>query len=232
VEGLKTPLTIEMETSLYQYCIEQGGIVVEEVTMPDDHGIVDTLSCLTKFDGTREWRCYELKVSKADFRSTAKLSFVGNYNYFVLPQTLFDEVKAEIPTGIGVLVYRPYGIAEEMPASGTFIIAKKAMKQPLAVAEEALLNRFMASLFREVRKAKQMERGVKYFPTDQLYKELKKRSDSQDPFAKERYYERFIEETENQAIQDLQAEINALQLDYENLRQKQQVRRLPTEPLE
>lgn len=229
---MKTPLTIEMETSLYQYCIEQGGIVVEEVTMPDDHGIVDTLSCLTKFDGTREWRCYELKVSKADFRSTAKLSFVGNYNYFVLPQTLFDEVKAEIPTGIGVLVYRPYGIVEEMPASGTFIIAKKAMKQPLAVAEEALLNRFMASLFREVRKAKQMERGVKYFPTDQLYKELKKRSDSQDPFAKERYYERFIEETENQAIQDLQAEINALQQDYENLRQKQQVRRLPTEPLE
>ncbi|HGF7567741.1 TPA: hypothetical protein ACF39L_000208 [Enterococcus hirae] len=229
---MKTPLTIEMETSLYQYCIEQGGIVVEEVTMPDDHGIVDTLSCLTKFDGTREWRCYELKVSKADFRSTAKLSFVGNYNYFVLPQTLFDEVKAEIPTGIGVLVYRPYGISEEMPASGTFIIAKKAMKQPLAVAEEALLNRFMASLFREVRKAKQMERGVKYFPTDQLYKELKKRSDSQDPFAKERYYERFIEETENQAIQDLQAEISALQQDYENLRQKQQVRRLPTEPLE
>lgn len=229
---MKTPLTIEMETSLYQYCIEQGGIVVEEVTMPDDHGIVDTLSCLTKFDGTREWRCYELKVSKADFRSTAKLSFVGNYNYFVLPQTLFDEVKAEIPTGIGVLVYRPYVIAEEMPASGTFIIAKKAMKQPLAVAEEALLNRFMASLFREVRKAKQMERGVKYFPTDQLYKELKKRSDSQDPFAKERYYERFIEETENQAIQDLQAEISALQQDYENLRQKQQVRRLPTEPLE
>ncbi|HGF7541536.1 TPA: hypothetical protein ACF377_002241 [Enterococcus hirae] len=229
---MKTPLTIEMETSLYQYCIEQGGIVVEEVTMPDDHGIVDTLSCLTKFDGTREWRCYELKVSKADFRSTAKLSFVGNYNYFVLPQTLFDEVKAEIPTGIGVLVYRPYGIAEEMPASGTFIIAKKAMKQPLAVAEEELLNRFMASLFREVRKAKQMERGVKYFPTDQLYKELKKRSDSQDPFAKERYYERFIEETENQAIHDLQAEINALQQDYENLRQKQQVRRLPTEPLE
>ena len=119
-----------------------------------------------------------------------------------------------------------------MPASGTFIIAKKAMKQPLAVAEEALLNRFMASLFREVRKAKQMERGVKYFPTDQLYKELKKRSDSQDPFGKERYYERFIEETENQAIQDLQAEISALQQDYENLRQKQQVRRLPTEPLE
>ena len=189
---MKTPLTIEMESSLYQYCIEQGGIVVEEVIMPEDQGIVDTLSCLTKFDGSREWRCYELKVTKADFRSTAKLSFVGHYNYFVLPSTLYEDVKDKIPTDIGVLVYRPYALEEEMPASGTFFIAKKARKRELGVAEEALTNRFMASLFREVRKAKQMKRGVKYFPTDQLYKELKKRSASQNPFAKERYYERFI----------------------------------------
>ncbi|HCB28795.1 MAG TPA: hypothetical protein DEP40_10945, partial [Enterococcus sp.] len=128
--------------------------------------------------------------------------------------------------------YRPYALEEEMPASGTFFIAKKARKRELGVAEEALTNRFMASLFREVRKAKQMERGVKYFPTDQLYKELKKRSDSQNPFAKERYYERFIEETENQAIQDLKEEVYALQQDYEYLRQQKQVKRLPTEPLE
>ncbi len=126
---MKTPLTIEIESSLYQYCIEQGGLVVEEVTMPDDQGIVDTLSCLTKFDGSREWRCYELKVTKADFRSTAKLSFVGHYNYFVLPSKLYEEVKTEIPTGIGVLVYRPYTVEEEMPASGTFLIAKKSSKE-------------------------------------------------------------------------------------------------------
>ncbi|OJG83965.1 hypothetical protein RV14_GL000142 [Enterococcus ratti] len=90
----------------------------------------------------------------------------------------------------------------------------------------------MASLFREVRKAKQMERGVKYFPTEQLYQELKKRSEIQDSFTKERYYERFIEETESQAIQDLKEEIQALRQDYEFLRQQQQVKRLPTEPLE
>ncbi len=99
-------------------------------------------------------------MTKADFRSTAKLSFVGHYNYFVLPSKLYEEVKTEIPTGIGVLVYRPYTVEEEMPASGTFLIAKKAAKKELAVPEEALTNRFMASLFREVRKAKQMERGV------------------------------------------------------------------------
>ena len=229
---MKTPLTIEIESSLYQYCIEQGGLVVEEVTMPDDQGIVDTLSCLTKFDGSREWRCYELKVTKADFRSTAKLSFVGHYNYFVLPSKLYEEVKTEIPTGIGVLVYRPYTVEEEMPASGTFLIAKKAAKKELAVPEEALTNRFMASLFREVRKAKQMERGVKYFPTDQLYKELKRRSENQDPFSNERYYERFLEEIASQAINELQEEVIALQHDYEYLRQQQQIRRLPTETLE
>jgi len=229
---MKTPLTIELESSLYHYCIEQGGIVVEEVTMPEDHGIVDTLSCLMKFDGTREWRCYELKVTKADFRSTAKLSFVGHYNYFVLPKNLYEKVKSEIPPEIGVLVYRSYALEEEMPVPGTFIIAKKAMRRELGVAEEALTNRFMASLFREVRKAKQMERGVKYFPSDQLYKELKKRSETQDPFSKERYYERFIEEIESQAIHDLQEENRALRQEQDWLRQQRHIRRLPTEPLE
>lgn len=200
--------------------------------MPEDHGIVDTLSCLMKFDGTREWRCYELKVTKADFRSTAKLSFVGHYNYFVLPKNLYEEVKSEIPPEIGVLVYRSYALEEEMPVPGTFIIAKKAMRRELGVAEEALTNRFMASLFREVRKAKQMERGVKYFPSDQLYKELKKRSETQDPFSKERYYERFIEEIESQAIHDLQEENRALRQEQDWLRQQRHIRRLPTEPLE
>lgn len=128
---MKTPLTIEIESSLYQYCIEQGGIVVEEVTMPEDQGIVDTLSCMIKFDGSREWRCYELKVTKADFHSTAKLSFVGHYNYFVLPSTLYDDIKDEVPIDIGVLVYRPYALKEEMPTSGTFLLQKKQEKEIL-----------------------------------------------------------------------------------------------------
>jgi hypothetical protein len=42
---MKTPLTIQMEESLYYSCRENGDIVIEEVTMPDDQGIVDTLSC-------------------------------------------------------------------------------------------------------------------------------------------------------------------------------------------
>lgn len=39
---MKTSLTTQMEEVLYYYCRENGDIVVEEVTMPNEQGIVDT----------------------------------------------------------------------------------------------------------------------------------------------------------------------------------------------
>ncbi len=171
---MKTPLTIEIESSLYQYCIEQGGLVVEEVTMPDDQGIVDTLSCLTKFDGSREWRCYELKVTKADFRSTAKLSFVGHYNYFVLPSKLYEEAKTEIPTGIGVLVYRPYTIEEEMPASGTFMIAKKAAKEGACCTGRSFDKPFYGFFIQRSKKSKANGARRKIFSNRSIVQRIEK----------------------------------------------------------
>ena len=67
-EIMKTTLTQEIEKALYYYCLELGGIVVEEVTMPDEQGIVDTLACFFKPNAT-EWRCYELKVKAFFYRS-------------------------------------------------------------------------------------------------------------------------------------------------------------------
>lgn len=49
------------------------------------------------------FRCFEIKVSKSDFHSKAKKTFVGNYNYYVMPKSLYLEVKDEIPSNIGVL---------------------------------------------------------------------------------------------------------------------------------
>ncbi|MGO3727676.1 hypothetical protein [Enterococcus viikkiensis] len=231
---MKTTLTQEIEKALYYYCIELGGIVVEEVTMPDEQGIVDTLACFFK-PAQREWRCYELKVTKADFYSKAKLSFVGNYNYFVLPEVLYEKVYADIPSEIGVLVYRPYResaeITKELPAAGTFFVAKKPLKQNLKVAEEALTQRFMASLFREVRKAKRMDYGTSFFSTEQLYKELRRRLADHDSLQEDNYYQRFIEDVQTARIASLEEELHALEQDYYFLRQ-QQVRRRPTEPLE
>ena len=112
---MKTTLTLEMEEALYYYCRENSDIVIEEVIMPDDQGIVDTLSCRLTPENLFEWRCYELKVSLADFRSKAKLSFIGHYNYFVLPHALYVKVKEEIPAAIGVLVYHAFADQEREP---------------------------------------------------------------------------------------------------------------------
>ena len=37
------------------------------------------------------FRCYEIKTSKSDFKSKAKKSFVGDFNYFVLMQKLMNK---------------------------------------------------------------------------------------------------------------------------------------------
>lgn len=229
---MKTTLTQEMEQALYYYCLELGGLVVEEVTMPEEQGIVDTLACFFKETGF-EWRCYELKVTKADFRSKAKLSFIGDYNYFVLPEVLYEKVAAEIPSEIGVLVYRPYDhFEEEQMASGTFVVAKKPKKQAVKVPETLLLQRFMASLFREVRKAKQMGFGTSFFSSEALYRELKRRLGEKDQLAEENYYDRYFAEVEAARIESLEEELAALKQDYQFLQSQHQARRRPTEPLE
>ncbi|MCG0791293.1 hypothetical protein IMAU10566_01622 [Lactiplantibacillus plantarum] len=51
---MKTKLTKQLESTLYQYCLEQGAYVVEEVAMPADKGIVDTLSYQQLPDGQIE----------------------------------------------------------------------------------------------------------------------------------------------------------------------------------
>ena len=52
---MKTQLTLDLEKTLYAYWQEQGATVVEEVTMPDDRGIVDTLVRQKQQDATI-WR--------------------------------------------------------------------------------------------------------------------------------------------------------------------------------
>ncbi len=223
---MKTKLTRQLESTLYQYCLEQGAYVVEEVSMPDKKGIVDTLSYQQLPDGQIEWRCYELKVTKNDFHSKAKLSFIGHYNYFVLPQALYEEVKDEIPSHIGVLIYRafdPEAVAlapQPLRAPGFLTVAKKAQHQDLQVPEAPLTGHFIASLFREVDKAKRVKKGLALYSDDQLFKELRKRArkgyDVYDPEAN--LYDRFIDETTNDTVTALQEELDARNAEYQALK--------------
>ena len=218
---MKTSLTIEMEEALYYYCRENGDIVVEEVVMPEDQGIVDTLACRLLEDNQFEWRCYELKVSKADFRSKAKLSFVGNYNYFVLPEALYHKVKEEIPSHVGAMIYHAYLDTSEQRLPGYFTIEKKPQRQELMVNEQGLLFRLIGAQAREVGKAKQTARGLRVFSTDQLYKELRKRQPEYDLFGGGvNFYDRFAEDIESQAIEALKSELEATRLAYFELEKR------------
>lgn len=40
-----------------------------------------------------EFRCYEIKTSVQDFYSKARLSFVGDFNYYVIPEELYLKLK-------------------------------------------------------------------------------------------------------------------------------------------
>lgn len=62
------------------------------------YGRVDYMTMDTK----DIFRFYEIKISKSDFHSKAKHTFLGHYNYFVMPHELYEEVKDEIPKHIGI----------------------------------------------------------------------------------------------------------------------------------
>lgn len=51
-----------------------------------------------------DFYCYEVKSSVEDFRSKNGHNFIGDYNYYVMPEDVFDKVKNEIPCGVGVFV--------------------------------------------------------------------------------------------------------------------------------
>lgn len=230
---MKTKLTLELESTLYAYCREAGAFAVEEVTMPADQGIVDTLSYQELPSGEIEWRCYELKVTKSDFHSKAKLSFVGHYNYFVLPLKLYQAVADEIPAHIGVLIYRPFNkemlaTATETPSTpGYLTVVRPPRRQELQVSESELTTRFIASQAREVGKAKQMATGLKQYSTDRLYQELKKRHQHYDVYDPEaNFYDQFIDDTQSAAVTALQSEIDALNLERHDLQQQLKEQRL------
>lgn len=48
--------------------------------------------------------CYEIKSSVEDFQSKNGHNFIGDYNYYVMPEKVYATVYHDIPYGIGVLV--------------------------------------------------------------------------------------------------------------------------------
>jgi len=87
-----------------------------------------------------------------------------------------------------------------------------------------LTSHFVASLFREVDKAKKVEKGLQLYSDDKLFKELKKRVKSgYDIYNPDHnFYDRFIDDLKDDSIQALQAELDARNAEYQELKFKLQ----------
>ena len=53
--------------------------------------------------------CFEIKISKSDFKSKNGNNFVGNHNDYVVPTELYPKIIDLVPDDIGVITYNKNG---------------------------------------------------------------------------------------------------------------------------
>lgn len=136
-----------MESVAFKHLTKQGTYLCFEVAIPNRIrgaacGIVKERVDLLQYTTKGEWTFYEIKVTKSDFYSKCKLSFKGHLNYFILPNELYEQVKQDIPSRIGVYTASQRGM----------YCVKKAKRKELEVDHGEMLFNLMQALSREYRK--------------------------------------------------------------------------------
>jgi hypothetical protein len=106
---MKTPLTIKIEQALQGFKRPDPNykfvLVATEVNLAGRER-VDVARFEEGRDHHVEMTCYEIKISRADFRSENGHNFVGNKNYYALPAKIAYTLEHEIPEDIGIIIYQ------------------------------------------------------------------------------------------------------------------------------
>ncbi|MBO6303958.1 MAG: hypothetical protein J6M62_02635 [Selenomonadaceae bacterium] len=139
---MKTNRTMEMEKALYEYCKADclGVYGCFEVAIGGGYG--DERIDFITLNSKDEFRCYEIKSSKEDFDSNAKLSFTGDFNYLLIPDELKEKIneseklKKLFLYGVGLLLYK--GNGEIVPDNN-----HRAKKKSLTMAKRVELMHCM-----------------------------------------------------------------------------------------
>ena len=126
---MKTQKTKDLERLLADKFVKRNDFFVFECTIGwNGAEIVDCIM----YNCQRETTCYEIKQSVSDFHSKNKLTFIGNYNYYVMPYSLYQKVKNEIPYDIGCLVAIDHlEDKEEITTNQYGATFKKMWKEPV-----------------------------------------------------------------------------------------------------
>ncbi len=101
--------------------------------------INNTVSGIEKGD----FYCYEVKSSVDDFHSKNGHNFIGDYNYYVMPEDVYKQVKEEIPLNIGV--YVPDGISSLGDLYDLKVVKKAKRKDRDRPVSEMLLMMFRSA---------------------------------------------------------------------------------------
>lgn len=147
--SLESEKTLDAKDLLYMNLIKQGVFGCFEVTIGwFGKERVDFIT----YDTKGVWRCYEIKVSKADFHSKCHKTFIGNYNYYVLSADLYSSVAEHIEDDIGVyLLYKD-----------SLFLHKRAKKRELGCDESILKNSLIRSLSRDALKEYERRKKKRY----------------------------------------------------------------------
>lgn len=192
----KLPLTLELEKRL-ENNLKLGEFGCPEVTIGfGGRERVDFLIMNTK----EIVRCYEIKVSKADFKSSAKHTFVGHYNYFVMPEELFLQVKDEIPFHVGV--------------TDGFKSFKKAKRQDLKIPLDIIKMSLIRSLSRDAEKF----RRQRFKSNSELKKENEKLKDNNAFIsAQNKFLKKYLTKIERNILSD-NPDFNILKEDIKEMK--------------
>lgn len=138
--------TKEIEHIAYNYLWKKGWYGVFEVAVP--RAIVnkyhrERVDFLT-YETSGVYRAYEIKNSKKDFYSGCAWSWIGHYNYFIMPYSLYNEVKQDIPNDIGVWVIREH--CKDMEC------IKRPKRRELLCSPEDMMFSLMQAMSREYKK--------------------------------------------------------------------------------
>lgn len=98
------------------------------------------------------WKCFEIKISYEDFKSNAAKTFIGDYNYYLIPDTLLEKVDKEIPSYIGIYVYQT--TEPKYRWQNRIYCHRRAKKQELKCTQDELYYGMIKSLYREMNKYK------------------------------------------------------------------------------
>ena len=140
--------TKEIEHIAYKHFSKIGWYGCFEVAVP--RAIINKYHrerCdLLSYETTGIFRAYEIKRNKQDFYSGHAWSWIGHYNYFIMPKELYNEVKDDIPDGIGVWCVYESGKRRWMNCE------KKPKKRELLCSHDDMLFAIFQALSREYKK--------------------------------------------------------------------------------